>query len=118
MFARLGAKAILLAAAIAMAFFGVGLIGLAVATVLAPYFGAAEGYAIAGAILLVPPLSWAAIMILTRRARPSATPPSGGRDLMNSVFTALARETPWAAVAGAGLIGVVNLFLNRNKTKK
>ncbi len=37
---------------------------------------------------------------------------------MNSIFTALARETPWAAVVGAGLLGVTNLFLNRNKNKK
>ena len=37
---------------------------------------------------------------------------------MNSLFTALARETPWVAVVGAGLVGAANLFLNRNKAKK
>ena len=37
---------------------------------------------------------------------------------MNSLFTAMARETPWAAVVGAGLVGAFNLFLNRNKNKK
>jgi hypothetical protein len=37
---------------------------------------------------------------------------------MNSLFTTLARETPWAAVAGAGLVGIANLFLNRHKNKK
>jgi hypothetical protein len=117
MFARLSAKLILAAAAIALVFFGIGLIGLAIATMLMPHVGTVGGYAIAGAIFLVPPLLWAAIVCVTRPARPVAAP-SGGRDLMNSLFTALARETPWAAVVGAGLVGVANLFLNRNKTKK
>jgi hypothetical protein len=117
MFARLGAKAILVVAGIALVFFGIGLIGLAIATALAPHFGIACGYAIAGAILSGPPLLWAVIVIASRPAR-RAVPPSGGRDLMNTLFTALARETPWAAVVGASLIGVANLFLNRNKSKK
>ena len=117
MFAQLSAKIIVVASAVALVFFGIGLIGLAIATVLTPYFGTAGGYAVAGAILLCPPLLWAVIVIASRPARPVA-PPGGGRDLMNSLFTALARETPWAAVLGAGLVGVANLFLNRNKTKK
>ena len=116
MFARLSAKTVLVAVAVALVFFGVGLFGLAIATALAPYFGAAIGYAIAGAILLLPPLLWALIIVSIRPAR--RMQPEGGRELMNSLFTALARETPWAAVAGAGLVGVVNLFLNRNKNKK
>jgi hypothetical protein len=117
MFARLGAKAILVAAAIALVFFGIGLIGRAIATLLTPYFGAAGGYAVAGAIFVAPPLSWA-VLVCARPSRREAPPPSGGRDLMNSLFSALARETPWAAVVGAGLVGVANLFLNRNKPKK
>jgi len=117
MFARLSAKIIVVGAAVALVFFGIGLIGLAIATVLAPHFGAAGGYAIAGAVLLVPPLLWAILVIATRPAR-RAVPPSPGGDLMNSLFAALARETPWVAVVGAGLVGAANLFLNRNKTKK
>jgi hypothetical protein len=117
MFAQLSAKVIAVAAAVALVFFGVGLIGFAIATVLAPHFGIAGGYAIAGAIFLVPPLLWAIIVIASRPAK-QAVPPSGGRDLMNALFAALARETPWAAVVGAGLVGVANLFLNRNKSKK
>jgi hypothetical protein len=102
------------AAAVALVFFGIGLIGLAIATVLTPRFGAAGGYAIAGAILSGPPLLWAVIVA----ARPRRAPPAGTRDLMTSIFSALARETPWAAVVGAGLVGVANLVLNRHKTKK
>ena len=116
MFARLGAKAVLLAVAIALVFFGIGLIGLAIATALTPHLGAAGGYAVAGAILLLPPLFWAVVVCIARPRR--QPPPPGNRDLMSSIFAALARETPWAAVVGAGLVGVANLFLNRNKAKK
>ncbi len=49
MFARLSAKAVLLTVAIALAFFGVGLIGLGIAAGLEPFVGAAWGDAIAGA---------------------------------------------------------------------
>lgn len=119
MFARLSAKAILLGTALALVFFGVGLIGLAIATVISPYTGVAGGYAIAGALMLLPPLIWAFALSAAQPARPAnQQPPSGARDLMNSLFAAVARETPWAAVAGAGVVGVLNLFLNRNKPRK
>lgn len=115
MFARLGAKLVFATAAIAVVFVGVGLIGLAIAAALTPYIGTALGYAVAGAILLLPPLLWAVIASSNPPRKPAS---EGSRDLMNSIFTALARETPWAAVVGAGLLGVTNLFLNRNKNKK
>jgi hypothetical protein len=117
MFARLSAKVVLVAVLVALVFFGIGLIGLAIATALTPYAGAALSYALAGAILLLPPLLWA---VIASASRPPTKPvqEGGGRELMNSLFTALARETPWAAVMGAGLVGVANLFLNRNKNKK
>ena len=57
MFARLTAKAVLAAIAIAMAFFGIGLLGIALAHALAAALGVAGGYAVAGAVLLVPPLA-------------------------------------------------------------
>jgi hypothetical protein len=117
MFARVGAKLIFAAAGVALVFFGIGLIGMAIAIALTPYVGAALGYAIAGAIFLLPPLLGAVIALGSRPAKPPVQQ-GGGRELMNSIFTALARETPWAAVAGAGLLGAVNLFLNRNKRKK
>ena len=104
-------------AAIALVFFGVGLIGLAIATLLSQHFGVAGGYAIAGAAFLAPPLLWAIIIAIAKKTR-RPPPPSGGREFLQSFVSALARETPWAAVAGAGLVGLANLFLNRNKTKK
>ena len=114
MFGRLSAKAMLVAAFAAMVFFGIGLIGLAVATLLAAKFGIAGGYLIAGGILLLLPALWI-IILFTSRPRKK---PEEKNDLMKMIFATLARETPWAAVAGAGLVGIANLFLNRNKTKK
>jgi hypothetical protein len=113
MLARLSAKAVLLAVGLGMAFFGVGLLGVALATSLFAQFGAAGAYAIAGGVLLLPPLFWAVGKLLFRPKRPP--PPSG---LMAMVIAALAREAPWAAVAGAGLTGLVEMFLNRNKSGK
>jgi hypothetical protein len=114
MFGRLSAKAMLVAAFAAMVFFGIGLIGLAVATLLSAKFGIAGGYLIAGGLLLLLPILWIIILFASRPRRK----PEDKNDFMNSIFATLARETPWAAVVGAGLVGIANLFLNRNKTKK
>ena len=114
MFARLGAKAVLAIMGMALIFFGVGLIGLAIALALAPYVGAPSGYAIAGGIFAGPPLLWALIVSMRspRRDKPIKS------EMMTSIFAALARETPWAAMVGASLVGVANLFLNRHKARK
>ncbi len=117
MFARISAKLVFASVVIALVFFGVGLLGLALANLLLTALPPEGAYAVAGAILLLPPLIWALLVSFTRPARP-AVENNGGRELMNSLFTALARETPWVAVVGAGLVGVANLFLNRNKNKK
>jgi positive regulator of sigma E activity len=114
MFARLSARAMLVAGLAAMVFFGIGLIGLAVATWLSAKFGVAGGYLIAGAILLAIPALWMLIWLAARpRKKPQEKP-----DFASSIFASVARETPWAAVLGAGLVGIANLFLNRNRNKK
>ena len=114
MFARLSAKAMLLAALAAMVFFGIGLVGAAIATLLTAKFGAAGGYLIAGAVLLLVPILW---ILLSLAARPRKKPEEKN-DFAASIFTTLARETPWAAVLGASLVGIANLFLSRHKNKK
>jgi len=116
MFARLTAKAIWAAIAVAMAFFGIGLLGMALAAALVTVLGTAGGYAVAGAVLLVPPLIWAIITRLTRPRRQQAPPVNN--DLTRVLFAAVAKETPWVAIIGAGLVGAANLFLNRNKSPK
>jgi hypothetical protein len=66
MFARLTAKAVLAAAAIAMAFFGIGFLGMALASLLVKAVGPVGGYALSGVVLLVPPLVWAVVTHLSR----------------------------------------------------
>ena len=117
MFARLTAKVIFVAAAIAMAFFGIRFLGMALAAALVAALGTVGGYALAGVVLLMPPLLWAFITHLVRRRRP-AQQQAPNSDLTRVLFAAIAKETPWVAIIGAGLIGVSNLFLNRNKSPK
>jgi hypothetical protein len=114
MFARLTAKAIMAAAAMAMAFFGIGLLGMALASALVKVVGVVDAYALAGAVLLVPPLLWA---IVTRLSRPKK-PAVANNELTRVLLAAVAKETPWIAIIGAGLAGAANMFLNRNKSPK
>jgi len=115
MFARLTAKAILAAAAIAMAFFGIGLLGMALASALAAALGTIGGYAVAGAAFLVPPLLWA---IVTHLSRPRKQPAPVNNELTRVLLAAVAKETPWVAIIGAALAGAASMFLNRNKSPK
>ena len=115
MLARLAAKAVLLAIAIAMAFFGVGLLGMALAGFLTATLGVVGAYAVAGAILLVPPLLWA---LITRLSQPKKPPPVANNELTRVLLAAVAKETPWIAIIGAGLASAANLFLTRNKSGK
>jgi hypothetical protein len=114
MFARLTAKAILVAIAIAMAFFGIGLLGMALANALAATLGPVGSFAVAGLVLLVPPLAWAIVLRLSKPAKP----PVQNNELTRVLLAAVAKETPWIAIVGAGLAGVANMFLNRNKSGK
>jgi hypothetical protein len=115
MFARLTAKAILAATAIAMAFFGMGLLGMALAAALVAALGTAGGYAVAGAVLLLPPVIWAAITHSSRPAKPAAPV---NNELTRVLLAAVAKEVPWIAIVGAGLAAAANMFLNRNKSPK
>ena len=115
MFARLTAKAVLAAAAIAMAFFGIGLLGMALASWLVRAVGPVGGYALSGVVLLVPPLVWA---IVTHLSRPKKQPSPASNELTRVLLAAVAKETPWIAIIGAGLAGAANLFLHRNKSSK
>jgi hypothetical protein len=115
MFARLTAKAVLAAIAIAMAFFGIGLLGMALASWLVRAVGPVGGYALSGVVLLVPPLVWA---IVTHLSRPPKQAAPAGNELTRVLLSAVAKETPWIAIVGAGLLSAVNLFLNRNKSPK
>jgi len=118
MFARLGAKIVFLVLALALVFFGTALLALSVAAAFAVLVGPAWGDAIAAAILLVPPLLWAVIVSLSGPSRPKAPPSNGNKEIMRALFAAIAKETPWIAILGAGLAGAAEMFLNRNKSRK
>lgn len=113
MIARLGAKALLLALGLGMVFFGIGLLGHALAIALVGLLGQAAAYAVAGGVLLLPPLFWMAVRLVFR-PKPKSPPPG----VWMAVIAALAKEAPWVAMLGAGLTGVAEMILNRNKSKK
>ena len=113
MIARLAAKAVLLALGLGMAFFGIGLLGFALAASLTALYGPAGAEAIAGAVLLLPPLFWALAKLLFRPAKPP--PPSG---LSAVLVGALAKEMPWMAMLGAGVTGIAEMVFRRKKPQK
>lgn len=110
MFARAGAKALLLMVGVALIFFGVGLIEFGIAAALRPHLGEAWGNVVAGAIFLVPALIWALAILSARPPKPTS------RQVIGGVVSLLAKDMPWVAVAV--ITSAADLFLNRNKAKK
>jgi len=113
MFARLITKALLAAIAAGAAFFGIGLLGFALAHELVALVGMAGAYAIAGGVLLALAVILAMVFAM---ARPRKAPPQN--ELTRVLLAAVAKETPWLAIVGAALAGAANMFLNRNKPSK
>ncbi len=111
MFARLATKILLLVAAAALVFFGIGLLGLAGATFLIAQVGAATAYAVAGGIMV---LAGLVIVLVMRTRRPPPPPPGGFATLL---LGALAKDLPWATVLSAGLAGVTEMVLKRRRTR-
>lgn len=116
MFARLGARAVFAVIGLALVFAGALMFPFAIAAALAPRVGQAWAYAIAGAILLVPPLLWAIIVSLMGPRR--RKPPAGHMEILRALFAAVAKETPWIAIIGAGVAGAAEMFLNRYRSRK
>lgn len=112
MFARLSAKALLLTAAAALIFFGIGLLGVAMASALVAMLGTAGAYAVTGAVLLLLALVIVGLMALTKPRRP---PPPAAGAFVTMLLGALAKDLPWAAVASAGIAGVTEMLLRRNR---
>ena len=111
MFGRLISKAVFLAIILGAVFFGIGLLGFALAHALVSAVGVAAAYAIAGGALFAIALVLLAFMALSRPRKP---PPSS--ELTKVLLAALAKETPWLAIVGAGLASAAKMFLNRNKS--
>ena len=113
MFGRLISKAVFLTIILGAVFFGIGLLGLALAHALVSAVGVTAAYAIAGGTLLAIALLVLAFMALSRPRKP---PPSS--ELTKVLLAALAKETPWLAIVGAGLASAAKMFLNRNKSSQ
>jgi hypothetical protein len=118
MFAQLTAKAIFWACAIALAFFGIGFLGLALCTALVHVLGAAASYALVGVLFVVPPVIWAIAMMNRKPPPPPAAMSKGSSQVVRALLAAVAKETPWVAIVGAGLAGAVEMFVNRRNPRK
>ena len=102
-------------------FFGVGLLAYGLATALAPALGVAGGAALAGGVFVVPPFVWALIILLMRRQPPTpAQQPAAAasNNLGLALFAAVAKETPWIAIAGTGALALAQMYLSRGRRKK
>ena len=113
MFARLGAKLLLLVAAAALVFFGVGLLGLGLASALVMELGTAGAYAVTGGIMLLVVLAGMGVAAMVKPRRPPPPPPGAFAGVL---LGALAKDLPWAAVVSAGLAGLAQMLLKRRKS--
>jgi hypothetical protein len=113
---RIGAAAVLAIIGMTLIVFGVGFLGYAIAAALTPSLGVAGGAAVAGGIFVGPPFIWAIVALLVRRtaAPKPALPPNS---LWLTLFAAVAKETPWVAIVGAGLVAAAEIFLVSGKRK-
>lgn len=118
MFARLITKILLIALAAGLLFFGVGLLGVALALELTRSLGEANAFALAGGVLLLAGLVMGLSLWLSVRRPKKAPAQAGGSELTKVLLAAVAKETPWIAIIGAGLAGAANMFLNRHKAPK
>jgi hypothetical protein len=117
MFAHLTAKAIFWACAIALAFFGIGFLGVALCTALAQTLGVAGSYALVGALFVLPPRVWA-LVVVNRPPPARPEPPKGSHQVVRALLAAVAKETPWIAIVGAGLAGALEMFVTRRNSRK
>ena len=113
---RIAAGAVLALIGLLLIIFGVGYLALALDAALTPALGVAGGAAVTGSIFVGPVFLWAIIILLLRRPPPPkpAAAPSG---LWLALFAAIAKETPWIAIVGAGAVAALEMFLTRGKRK-
>ena len=117
---KIGAGAVLAIIGITLVVLGVGYLGIAIATALTPALGAAGAYAVTGGIFVGPAFFWAILsLLLTRKPAPPPKTELGNaeRGLWTVLFAAVAKETPWIAIVGAGLVAVAEIFLASRKKK-
>ena len=117
---KIGAGAVLAVIGLMLVILGVGYLGMAIVTALTPSLGAAGAYAVTGGIFVGPAFFWAMLtLLLTRRPPPPPKAELGNaeRGLWTVLFAAIAKETPWIAIVGAGLVAVAEIFFATRKKK-
>jgi hypothetical protein len=111
---RIVAKIVLGLICASLVFFGIGMLGYAIAAALVPALGLAGAAAVAGVIFVVPPFLWAILLVALRPPRrPMAS--GGSAELFTAVIAGLAKEVPWIAIVGAGLAGAAEMILKRKR---
>ena len=113
--AKIAASAVLAIIGLLLVVFGVGFMSYALALALTPYLGAAGGAAVTGAVFVGPPVLWAGLTLM--RAPPKPKPAPAPSSLWMALFAAIAKETPWIAIAGAALMAAAEMFLLRPRRK-
>ena len=68
--------------------------------------------------IFAPVLALSLLAGASASAQPRKAPPPVNNELTRVLLAAVAKETPWIAILGAGLAGAANLFLNRHKSRK
>ncbi|MBV9043863.1 MAG: hypothetical protein JO348_12745 [Alphaproteobacteria bacterium] len=117
---KIGAGAVLAIIGITMVVLGVVLLGYSIVEALTPSVGVAGASAIAGGIFVGPAFFWAMItLLMTRKPAPPKKMEIGSAQtgLWTVLFAAIAKETPWIAIAGAGLVAVAEIFLATRRKK-
>ncbi|HEX4302085.1 MAG TPA: hypothetical protein VHZ78_04795 [Rhizomicrobium sp.] len=115
---RIAASAVLGVIGLLLVIFGVGYLAAALAAALTPSLGVAGAAAVTGGIFVGPVFVWAIIILLMSRTpapKPAVSLPSGG--LWLALFGAIAKETPWIAILGAGAVALAEMFFLRGKRK-
>jgi hypothetical protein len=67
---------------------------------------------VSGAVLLLLALTIVGLMALMKPRRPPPPPPGA---FVTMLMGALAKDLPWAAVLSAGLAGITEMLLKRNR---
>lgn len=109
MFARLGAGAVGLMFLAALIFAGVAAAALAIGLALAPAVGAVGAAALTALIFLLGPLIVAIILLAKSAARRSS------EETLIRSLSLLAKDAPLIAIAGAGILGLLEFLLRRRK---
>ena len=115
---KAAAAAVLALIGILLLFFGVGFLAYALATALTPSLGVADGAALTGGVFVGPPFIWAVIMLSLRPPPPPPKPAISPSGLWMTLFAAIAKETPWVAIVGAGLVAAAEIFFSHRAKKK